>query len=135
MIFGVGTDILEIERINKILNKQNGKFIERIYGSNEISFIKNKKNDLEYFLGKRFAAKEATWKAFNPKRGDGLIFREIETLNDRNGKPYLFFSGKTERYIKEKENELKGKLKFDISLSDERQYVIAFVVISLAPFG
>ena len=134
MIFGIGTDILEIERINKILNKQNEKFIDRIYGSNEISFIKNKKNDLKYFLGKRFAAKEATWKAFNPKRGDGLIFKEIETLNDRNGKPYLFFSGKTERYIKEKENELKGKLKFDISLSDERQYVIAFVVISLAPF-
>ena len=135
MIFGIGTDILEIERINKILNKQNEKFIDRIYGSNEISCIKNKKNDLKYFLGKRFAAKEATWKAFNPKRGDGLIFKEIETLNDRNGKPYLFFSGKTERYIKEKENELKGKLKFDISLSDERQYVIAFVVISLAPFG
>ena len=135
MIFGIGTDILEIERINKILNKQNEKFIDRIYGSNEISFIKNKKNDLKYFLGKRFAAKEATWKAFNPKRGDGLIFKEIETLNDRNGKPYLFFSGKTERYIKEKENELKGKLKFDISLSDERRYVIAFVVISLAPFG
>ena len=135
MIFGIGTDILEIERINKILNKQNEKFIDRIYGSNEISFIKNKKNDLKYFLGKRFAAKEATWKAFNPKRGDGLIFKEIETLNDRNGKPYLFFSGKTERYIKEKEHELKGKLKFDISLSDERQYVIAFVVISLAPFG
>ena len=135
MIFGIGTDILEIERINKILNKQNEKFIDRIYGSNEISFIKNKNIDLKYFLGKRFAAKEATWKAFNPKRGDGLIFKEIETLNDRNGKPYLFFSGKTERYIKEKENELKGKLKFDISLSDERQYVIAFVVISLAPFG
>ena len=135
MIFGIGTDILEIERINKILNKQNEKFIDKIYGSNEISFIKNKKNDLKYFLGKRFAAKEATWKAFNPKRGDGLIFKEIETLNDRNGKPYLFFSGKTERYIKKKENELKGKLKFDISLSDERQYVIAFVVISLAPFG
>ena len=135
MIFGIGTDILEIERINKILNKQNEKFIDRIYGSNEISFIKNKKKDLKYLLGKRFAAKEATWKAFNPKRGDGLIFKEIETLNDKNGKPYLFFSGKTERYIKEKENELKGKLKFDISLSDERQYVIAFVVISLAPFG
>ena len=135
MIFGIGTDILEIERINKILNKQNEKFIDRIYGSNEISFIKHKKNDLKYCLGKRFAAKEATWKAFNPKRGDGLIFKEIETLNDRNGKPYLFFSGKTERYIKDKENELKGKLKFDISLSDERQYVIAFVVISLAPFS
>ena len=135
MIFGVGTDILEIKRINKILDKHNEKFIDRIYGSNEINIIRNKQKDLNYFLSKRFAAKEATWKAFNPKRGDGLIFKEIETLNDKNGKPYLFFSGKTERYIKEKENELKGKLKFDISLSDERQYVIAFVVISLAPFG
>ena len=135
MIFGIGTDILEIERINKILNKQNEKFIDRIYGSNEINIIRNNQKNLNHFLSKRFAAKEATWKAFNPKRGDGLIFKEIETLNDRNGKPYLFFSGKTERYIKEKENELNGKLKFDISLSDERQYVIAFVVISLAPFG
>ena len=109
-------------------------FLTRTFTSNEIKHAKKLKNKSNFFA-KRFAAKEATWKAFNPKRGDGLIFKEIETLNDRNGKPYLFFSGKTERDIKDKENELKGKLKFDISLSDERQYVIAFVVISLAPFG
>ena len=134
MIFGIGTDILEIKRISKISHKYNEKFINRIYGSNEIVIIKNKNNDLDNFLSKRFAAKEATWKAFNPKRGAGLIFKEIETLNHKNGKPYLFFSGKMQRYVKEKEKELSGKLKFDISLSDERQYVIAFVVISLAPF-
>ena len=134
MIFGIGTDILEIKRISKVINKYDKKFIDRIYGSNEISIIKNKKNNLDEFLSKRFAAKEATWKAFNPKRGDGLIFKEIETLNDNNGKPFLFFSGKAERYIKKKENELGAKLNFDISLSDERKYVVAFVVISLAPF-
>ena len=134
MIVGVGTDILEIKRIGEILNKYDKKFIERIYGSNEINIIKNKKNNLDHFLSKRFAAKEATWKAFNPKRGNGLIFKEIEILNDKNGKPYLFFSGKSDRYIKEREKELGGIIKFDVSLSDEQQYVIAFVVISLAPF-
>ena len=134
MIFGIGTDILEIKRISEIINKHNKKFINRIYGSNEISVIKNKKNNLDHFLSKRFAAKEATWKAFNSKRGEGLIFKEIETLNHKNGKPYLFFSGKTERFIKEKEKQLRGRLEFDISLSDERKYVVAFVVISLAPF-
>ena len=134
MIIGIGTDILEIKRIGKILNKHDKKFIKRIYGFNEISVIENKKNNLDHYLSKRFAAKEATWKAFNPKRGKGLIFKEIETLNDKNGKPYLFFSGKTDRCIKEREKELGGSLKFDVSLSDEQQYVIAFVVISLAPF-
>ena len=134
MIFGIGTDILETKRLSKVINKYDKKFIHRIYGSNEISIIKNNKNNLDQFFSKRFAAKEAVWKAFNPKRGVGLIFKEIETLNDKNGKPFLFFSGTTERYIKEKEKELRAELKFDISLSDERKYVIAFVVISLAPF-
>ena len=134
MIFGVGTDILETKRLSKIINKYDKKFIHRIYGSNEISIIRNKKKNLDNFLSKRFAAKEATWKAFNPKRGTGLIYKEIETVNDKNGKPFLIFSGKTERYIEELEKKLKAKLKFDISLSDERKYVIAFVVISLAPF-
>ena len=80
MIIGIGTDILEIKRIGKILNKHDKKFIKRIYGSNEISVIENKKNNLDHYLSKRFAAKEATWKAFNPKRGKGLIFKEIETI-------------------------------------------------------
>ena len=56
MIFGVGTDILEIKRINKILNYNDEKFIDRIYGSNEIVIIKNKINNLDNFLSKRFAA-------------------------------------------------------------------------------
>ena len=134
MIFGIGTDILETKRLSKIINKYDKKFIHRIYGSNEISIIKNKNKNLDNFLSKRFAAKEAAWKAFNPKRGFGLLYKEIETVNDKNGKPFLIFSGKTERYIKQIERELRVKLKFDISLSDERKYVIAFVVIPLAPF-
>ena len=133
MIIGIGTDILNLERLQKIINKYDQKFIDRIYGKNEIQFSKNKLNNSINYFGKRFSAKEATWKALSPSRGDGLFFREIEILNDINGKPYLFFSGKTKKYIEKKENNLKSKLKFDISLSDDTPFVTAFVVISLAP--
>ena len=133
MIFGVGTDILEISRIDKILKQYNQTFVGRIFGTNEIKIIENKSKNISLFLGKRFAAKEAVWKALSPKRGDGLFFKEIEILNNLNGKPYLFFSGHTQKYIRNKEIELNNKLIFDIYISDEPPYVLDFVVISLAP--
>ena len=134
MIVGIGTDILNLERFKKTLNKYDQKFIDRIYGKNEILILQNKQDVSTNYLGKRFSAKEATWKALSPIRGDGLVFREIEILNDINGKPYLYFSGKTKEYIDKKEKNLKAKLKFSISLSDDNPFVITFVVISLAPY-
>ena len=134
MIIGIGTDILDQRRIKKIINKYDKKFIDRIYGKKEIQIAQNKLNFSENYLGKRFAAKEATWKALSSTRGEGLFFREIETLNDANGKPYLSFTGRTKDFIKKKEIQLKNKLRFDISLSDDNPYVIAFVIISLAPY-
>ena len=133
MIFGIGTDILEISRIDKILNKYNQIFINKIFGNNEIKLINDKSKNLSLFLGKRFAVKEAAWKALSPRRGEGLAFKEIEILNNSNGKPYFFFSGVTKKYIVNKEKELNNKLVFDVSISDEPPYVLAFVVISLAP--
>ena len=134
MIIGIGTDILNIDRLDKIINKYDQKFISRIYGKNEIQISSTKLNGSKNYFGKRFSAKEATWKALSPTRGEGLLFREIEILNDINGKPYLFFSGKTKKYIEKREKYLKAKLKFDISLSDDNPYVITFVIISLAPY-
>ena len=133
MIFGIGTDILEISRIEKILKKYNQTFVNRIFGYNEIEIFKKKSKNSSLFLGKRFAAKEAVWKALSPVRGHGLAFKEIEILNNSNGKPYFFFSGSTKNYLMNKEKELNNKLIFDISISDEPPYVLAFVVISLAP--
>lgn len=134
MIIGIGTDILDVRRISKILNKYDQSFIKRIYGSNEIKILKNKSKAINLFLGKRFVAKEATWKALSPNRGEGIVFKEIETLNDINGKPYLYFSGNTKNYIKQREKYSKSKFNFNISISDEPPYVIAFVIISLAHF-
>ena len=134
MIIGIGTDILDIRRIKKIINKYDYKFIDRIYGKKEIEIAQSKFRYPDNYFGKRFAAKEATWKALNPRRGVGIFFKEIEILNDTNGKPYLFFTGKTKKYIQKKEKELKNKLQFDITISDDNPYVVAFVVISLAPY-
>jgi len=134
MIIGIGTDILDQRRIKKIINKYDKKFIDRIYGKKEIQIAQNKLNYPENYLGKRFAAKEAAWKALSSTRGEGIFFREIETLNDANGKPYLSFTGRTKDLIKKKEIQLKNKLRFDISLSDDNPYVIDFVIISLDPY-
>ena len=134
MIVGIGTDILNLERLNKIINKYDQRFINRIYGKNEIKISKSKSNTSINYFAKRFSAKEATWKALSPTRGEGLFFREIEILNDINGNPYLYFSGKTQKYIEKKEKSLKAKLKFDISMSDDNPFVSAFVVISLARY-
>ena len=128
MILGVGTDILNCDRINKILKKYECQFLHRILGKNELLALNKRRNLTELFLAKRFAAKEAS-----SKRGEGIFFKETEILNDKDGKPYLHFSGKTKNYIDNKEKKINGKLKFDISLSDDPPYVIAFVVISLAP--
>ncbi len=134
MIWSIGTDILNIERIDQIIKRYDQKFIDRIYGKKEIEISKRKLNNSKNFFGKRFAAKEATWKALGPLRGKGLFFKEIEILNDINGKPFLFFSGNTKKYIEAKEKKLKAQLKFDITLSDDPPFAIAFVVISLAPY-
>ena len=134
MIIGIGTDILNLDRLNKIINKYDQKFIDRIYGKNEIQFSKSKFNNSINYFGKRFSAKEATWKALSPTKREGLFFREIEILNDINGKPYLFFSGKTKKYIEKKEKKINARLKFDISMSDDTPFVISFVIISLAPY-
>lgn len=133
MILGIGTDIVHRNRVKKIYDKYESRFLERVFGVNEINTFNSLKQTGDLFLAKRFAGKEATWKALSFDRGSGLVFTEIEILNHINGKPYLFFSGKTKKLISSKERSLKAKLKFDISLSDEPPYVLAFVIISLAP--
>ena len=83
MIVGIGTDILNLERFKKVLNKYDQKFIDRVYGKNEIEISKNKLRNSNNYFGKRFSAKEATWKALSPNRGDGLFFKETRKHSKR----------------------------------------------------
>ena len=124
-IFGIGTDIVSVDRIKKSL--KNKKFLKRVFNSQEI--LKCKKNINPYnCYSKRFAAKEAFSKALGTGISNGISFNEIIIMNQKNGKPFIKLRGKTIQVIKKK---FKKKPKIALTLSDEKKYAVAFVTISL----
>ena len=124
--FGIGTDIVSIDRINKSL--KNESFLKHIFYEKEILKCKKIKNSTNCFA-KRFAAKEAFSKALGTGIAKGINFNEIIILNKKSGKPYISLIGQTKRTLGRR---FKGKkLKVSLSLSDEKKYAVAFVTISL----
>jgi len=125
-IFGIGTDIVSIDRMKKSL--KNKKFIKRVFNDQEILKCKKIK-DFNNCFAKRFAAKEAFSKALGTGISSGIKFNEIIVLNKKSGKPFINLIGLTKQILKKK---FKGKKsKISLSLSDEKKYAVAFVAISL----
>ena len=125
-IFGIGTDIVSIDRMKKSL--KNKKFIKRVFNDQEILKCKKIK-DFNNCFAKRFAAKEAFSKALGTGISSGIKFNEIIVLNKKSGKPFINLVGATKQILKKK---FKGKKsKISLSLSDEKKYAVAFVAISL----
>lgn len=122
-IVGIGTDIVKISRIKRIFKKYPKGFAERILHKNELKIMKDLK-DPKIYIAKRFSAKEAVAKALGTGIAHGVFFQEIEISNNENGQPLLTLHGST----LEVANKLGVKNNF-ISLSDEREYAIAYVVL------
>lgn len=91
MIQGIGTDIIEVSRIEKNIHKHGQKFLDKIFTQNEQTYCKTFRKSGRNFAG-RFAAKEAVVKALGTGLSEGLDWLDIEILNDQQGKPYLVFS-------------------------------------------
>ena len=132
MIYGIGTDILNSDRIKKLRNKYNHKFLNKFFGKEEIQISKSKSNK-NLFFSKRFAAKEAFWKAISPIEPGSIKFKDIQIISEINGKPKIKISGETLKFIGNIERSINNKFHFYISLSDEPPTVLAFVIIFLAP--
>ncbi|WP_265026054.1 holo-[acyl-carrier-protein] synthase [Wolbachia endosymbiont of Rhagoletis indifferens] len=118
MIHGIGTDIVYIPRVSRILQKYGEKFLNRIYTEKEIE-LSRKYNSQEMrarYFAKRFAAKEAFVKARGTGFSQGIIMKDIEIYSGVKGKPYLTVS---KDFIS----------KIHLSLSDDGDYATAFVVI------
>ena len=95
MIYGIGLDLIEIERIENVYNKQKQKFVERILSKEEqIKFnsFSQQKRKIEYLAG-RFATKEAFSKALGTGLGKTIAFHDINCYNDHLGKPCIDYSG------------------------------------------
>ena len=125
-LFGVGTDIIRVNRLKKSLKKK--LFLSRIFNAEEIIKCKRiKKNSNCY--AKRFAAKEAFSKALGTGISKGINFNEIVVLNEKSGKPYIKLINKTKKIV---ERKLKKKIyKISLSIADEKDYAVAIVTISI----
>ena len=123
-IYGIGTDIIKNSRIKNSIKKKN--FINRVFVKNEVLESRNKKDKLLFF-SKRFAAKEALVKALGTGFRHNISFQDISVLNNKKGKPYFLISNNIRKIIK---NKLKiNRFKIFLSMSDEKNYSIAYVVI------
>ena len=123
MIYGIGTDIVSIERVQSILNKNRDGFINRVLTEHERALFANKA-DSAAFCAKRFAAKEAFSKALGTGIGRVVSFQDLTVRSNENGKPYFMPSEKLRLYLKDKEIQ-QGHL----SISDASQNALAFVVL------
>ncbi len=126
-IFGIGTDIVNIKRMDKSLKQYGKKFKDKIFSKKEIIYCDKKKNPSSYYA-KRFAAKEALSKALGTGIRKGINLKNIEISNDARGKPSIVLKGSTYNYLRKR---IKNK-KYNIylSLSDDKPWAQATVIIS-----
>lgn len=117
-IYGIGTDIIEISRIEKAINRTK-IFKEKVYSEKEIEHIEKKKNSYASYAG-RFAAKEAFSKAMGTGVR-GFLLKDIEILNDELGKPVI--------YLYNEIKKLAEGLKIQISISHSKEYAVSTVVL------
>ena len=116
--FGIGTDIVSIQRINKSLKNKN--FLKRVFNEKEILKCK-KTNRTSNCFAKRFAAKEAFSKALGTGIAKGINFNEIIVLNKKSGKPYINFIGQTKKTLKKNLKEKNQKYLYPFPMKKNMQ--------------
>ena len=126
MIFGIGTDIININRIRNIIKKYGINFKKRCFHENEILRSEKKFNTVESYA-KRYAAKEACAKALGTGLARGVFWKDIEVENNQYGKPFIKLHGKAKKIYKNMNKTSNTKI--EVSLSDEKKYAIANVII------
>ena len=122
MIFGIGTDLVDVERMAEKLEKKTG-FKELVFSADEIVYCEARTFKYEHYAA-RFAAKESFLKAIGTGWSKGTAFNEIEIVNDEQGKPELHFLGITAKTI---EGLKLGKIL--VSLSHTKTMATAIVII------
>ncbi|BCK04008.1 4'-phosphopantetheinyl transferase [Vibrio cholerae] len=123
MIVGLGTDIAEIERVEKALARSGESFARRILSDVEFEQFQSLKQQAR-FLAKRFAAKEAASKALGTGIAQGVTFQDFTISNNELGKPLLALNGKAAQLATQ-----LGVCSIHLSISDERHYAMATVIL------
>lgn len=125
MIFGIGTDIIEVARMERHL-ENNDALMQKLYTEAEQKYCEKGKVTRAQCYAARFAAKEAFFKALGTGYRYGMAFHEIEVLNDELGKPFIHPHGKVKNFIEEK--KIKS---IHLSISHVKEMANAFVVLEV----
>ncbi len=123
MIIGIGTDLLRIERIEQAILRSGERLAQRVLRPQELSLYLDSKQPA-FYLAKRFAAKEAASKALGTGIGK-VSWQDFEVSNDEQGAPLLALYGAAQSRLK-----ALGATRVLLSLSDEKDHALAFVVLS-----
>ena len=123
MIFGIGTDIVDVKRIKKM--KSIDSFAKKILGDNEhLKYAALSESKKIFFVAKQFAGKEAFAKAIGTGISGDINLKGIEILRDDKGKPIFNFDKKIQMRL-----DHLGIEDSHVSLSDEEEYALAFVIL------
>lgn len=123
-ISGIGTDIVAIDRIRRLWEKYGDGFAARLLADCELEAMQAKADPVP-FLAKRFAAKEAASKALGTGFRDGLSLRHIVVVSDALGKPGLSFRERGLELVRQ-----QSVCDAHLSLADERDYAVAYVILT-----
>jgi holo-[acyl-carrier protein] synthase len=128
MILGIGSDISDVRRIAKVIERHGDRFIDRIFTPVERARAERRRNRIETYA-KRFAAKEACAKALGTGFRQGVFFRDMGVVNLPSGKPTLRLTGGALRRLAAI-TPPGFEAQIDLALTDEYPLAQAFVVIS-----
>jgi len=131
MIYGIGTDIVQISRVEAALARSGPRFAEKILGPQELDkyHARSAKNAVRglRFLATRFSAKEAFSKAIGMGMRMPMTWRSMQMLNDPSGKPVIVCSGALDEFMRQ------NRLSAQVTISDEADYGVAFVIVTQGP--
>jgi holo-[acyl-carrier protein] synthase len=122
VVIGIGIDIVDITRINNLLQKYGRRFLERVFSLEEITYCM-KRYDSATCLAGRFAVKEAAFKALSAKRSISIPFKDI-TVDMRDGAPHLTLTGKAHEL-----SQGLGVVNKHVSISHDKGCAVAVVIL------
>jgi holo-[acyl-carrier protein] synthase len=127
MIFGVGTDILKVERVGAVYERHGERFVQHLLMPDELRDFRQAKNPVR-FLSMRFAAKEAIVKALGTGFANGMWLRDAGVVHDPRGKPEIIFSPRGQRVC-----QTFGVGGGHVTLSDEAGLIVAVAILMKTP--
>ncbi len=133
MILGIGSDITDVRRIAKVIERHGDRFLDRVFTPAERKRAESRKNRIETYA-KRFAAKEACAKALGTGLRAGVWWRDMGVINLSSGRPTMQLTGGALARLKALTPE-GFEARIDLTITDEGPMAQAFVIISAVPAG